>query len=208
MIKKIVFVSDSHEQEFRMRDIPDGDLFVHCGDITWNGSIAALFKFNMWLGRLPHRHKIVIAGNHDWIFEKANDLGRSILSNAIYLQDSGVEIEGLRIWGSPWTPAFNNWAFNANDEIVRYWDMIPLDVQLLITHGPPKGILDVVPGERGYGCPRLMAKIQQIKPAIHAFGHVHEGYGKQFFNGTEFINAAVLGERTLNLPLVWEGEWN
>jgi len=109
----------------------------------------------------------------------------------IYLNDTGTTIEGLKIWGSPVQPEFFNWAFNRErgEDICKHWDLIPDDTDILITHGPAFGILDRVLEGEYVGCSDLLKKIKQIKPKIHAFGHIHEAYGQCEEDGTTFINA-------------------
>jgi Icc-related predicted phosphoesterase len=111
--------------------------------------------------------------------------------------DSGVTIEGIKFWGSPVTPFFHNWAFNRyENEIGPHWDLIPEGIDVLITHGPPHGILDKTIREGwSVGCKSLKAKVDQIKPQVHVFGHIHEEMGQVEIGGTTFINASVVDER-------------
>ena len=141
-----------------------------------------------------------IAGNHDFGFEairKSNEVGIAIPQGVIYLQDEMVEIEGIKIYGSPWQPRFHDWAFNVDRgaAIAQKWDMIPEDVDILITHGPPFGILDdTIQGQR-VGCEDLYMKVTKLKPKYHIFGHIHYGYGMRIMEDTTYINASCLGER-------------
>src|SRR4030042_3074064 len=108
---KIVLLSDTH----RLHDtlsVPPGDLLIHAGDVGRRGTLEELQAFNDFLGRLPHPHKILIAGNRDYSFERQPAESRSILTNAIYLQDEEISVDGVRIYGSPWQPPFMNTAFN------------------------------------------------------------------------------------------------
>lgn len=143
---KLVCISDTHSLHRRLQSIPDGDVLIHAGDCLGQGTLENIEDFNDWLGSLPHRHKIVIAGNHDWAFQETPELARQALTSAIYLEDSGVEIEGVRFWGSPWTPIFMNWAFmlGRGEPLYEKWQLIPDDTDVLITHGPPQGIGDEV----------------------------------------------------------------
>lgn len=108
---KLVCISDTHSLHWRLPAIPDGDVLIHAGDSLGQGTLENIEELNEWLGTLPHRYKIVIAGNHDWAFQETPELARQALTNAIYLEDSSVEIESIRFWGSPWTPTFMDWAF-------------------------------------------------------------------------------------------------
>ena len=179
--------------------IPDGDILIHAGDITAIGEKEIVTDFNKWLGKLPHKYKIVIAGNHDFCFENEHFQAETILTNAIYLKNSGTEIEGLKIWGSPISPISpkfgSDWAFSVErgPEIRKYWQQIPIDTDILITHCPPFGILD----KNGFGslegCKDLLDIIQnQVKPRFHIFGHIHEAYGQVQIGQTTFINASMV----------------
>ena len=109
---RVVCISDTHNCNGQI-SVPDGDVLVHSGDATITGTVAEIKNFNTWFSALPHRHKVFIAGNHDWLFERENAAARELLSdNITYLQDSAVEIEGLKFYGSPWQPRFFDWAFN------------------------------------------------------------------------------------------------
>jgi Icc-related predicted phosphoesterase len=197
---KLVLISDMHGQHGRLK-VPDGDILVVAGDFTTQGSFTEIANFNGWLGGLPHKHKIVIAGNHDVMFEKDPGFARSLITNAIYLQDEGVEVMGLKFWGSPWTPFFCNWAFNlrTGEERRQKWERIPEGLDVLITHGPPAGILDRTYDGEHVGCSELLAKLASLEsePRLHVFGHIHEAAGRERHPGfrTEFVNAGALDGR-------------
>ena len=151
---KIVCISDSHGKHKKIKNIPSGDVLIHAGDMTSEGEIETIGSFNKWLGELPHRHKIVIAGNHDWSFDNGQRfLAREMITNATYLEDSEITIDGVKFYGSPWTPEYGEWAFNIprGEALASKWSMIPDDVNVLITHGPPKKILDRGPDDRNCG---------------------------------------------------------
>lgn len=189
---KCVVISDTHGM-YRQVVIPDGDVFIHAGDITRRGSLSEMEDFNDWLGELPHKHKVIIAGNHDWCFERTNEEARAILINGTYLQDESVIIGGIKFYGSPWQPEFYNWAFNLprGDDLKEKWDFIPNDVDVLITHGPRFGVLDeVLSGERT-GCNELLKVVDNIQPKFHVFGHIHEAYGMVKGSSICSINAST-----------------
>lgn len=191
---KIVCVSDMHESF--PEKVPDGDLLIDAGDMTHLGTEEAIVRYNEWLGRQSHPYKLVIAGNHDFLFETQPGRARNLLSNAIYLEDSGTEVAGLSVWGSPYTPYFGGWAFNVQrDEIGRHWSRIPGDVDILITHGPPYGILDRVRSGQHVGCHSLLHHVKRVKPLLHIFGHIHEGHGRCSRGGVEFVNASIHSDR-------------
>ena len=205
---KLVFISDTHN---RHRDIkiPEGDILVHAGDVSSRGIKSEIDSFINWFQSQPHKHKIFIAGNHDFFFEKIVERNVEVkIPNVIYLNDSGCEIEGLNFWGSPVQPEFFNWAFNRKrgKEIKQHWDLIPKNTDILITHGPPYGILDKTTRNELVGCEELVKKVIEIKPKIHAFGHIHEGYGIFKNENTTFINASILNEKYIytNDPIIIE----
>lgn len=196
---RIVCISDTHLQQGF--DIPDGDVLLHAGDGTSTGNWKEVAKWMSWMARQPHRHKVVIAGNHDFFFEREPELVPGLIPPGItYLQDSGVEIEGIRFWGSPWQPWFHDWAFNLprGQKLVAKWAQIPDDTQVLITHGPPHGILDKLPGLDGdrVGCEALLERIQTLPCLrLHVFGHIHHSHGALQRNGVRFVNASICDER-------------
>jgi len=206
---KIIAISDTHGLHGSL-NIPDGDLLVHAGDLTRHGTPDNVREFNDFLGALPHPHKIVIAGNHDFCFEKDRKACEEILTNCIYLQDQKVTIEGVRFYGSPWQPWFYDWVFNLErgPEIRAKWELIPEDTDLLITHGPPFGIGDLTARGDKAGCQDLLEMVERIKPAVHIFGHIHEGYGITSNGKTTFINASICDQvyQPVNPSVVYELE--
>ncbi len=174
------------------------------------GSAPEIVLFNRWFRNLPHAHKIFVAGNHDWLFETSSQFARTLLDSSIhYLQDSSVEIENLKIYGSPYQPRFFDWAFNLmrGAELAEKWKLIPDETDVLITHGPPFGILDEVPRQyfiENTGCEELRKRVETIKPKLHIFGHIHCGYGTTEKFGVKFANASNCDEsyEPTNAPLV------
>lgn len=204
---KIVAISDTHMRH-RDLEVPEGDILIHAGDFTRKGKLEDVIDFNDWLGKLPHPNKIVIAGNHDFCFQSQHDESKKNLSNAIYLQDQSIELLGLKIYGSPWQPWFFDWAFNLKrgQEIKAKWDLIPKGTDILITHGPPMGILDKTSKGKSVGCEELNRRILEIKPKLHIFGHIHEAYGETLQNNISYINASNcdLSYKPSNQPIVFE----
>jgi predicted phosphohydrolase len=192
---RIVCLSDTHNRQSRI-DVPDGDLLLHAGDFTMGGRRSEIESFNAWLGTLPHRHKIAIAGNHDWMFERNPPEARALLTNAVYLQDTETTVEGLRIWGSPWQPEFFDWAFNLprGEPLAAKWRLIPTGVDILVTHGPPAGIGDRVSSGESVGCHDLARELRRVRPRLHLFGHIHEAYGLFRADGTIYVNASICDE--------------
>ncbi len=188
---RIVCVSDTHGYH-RRAVVPDGDILVHGGDLTRHGSLEDVDDFNAWLGSLPHKHKVVICGNHDWCFQKTPAEARARITNAIYLEDEGCEIEGLKFYGSPWTPLFFDWAFMLSEvELFEKWALIPAGLDVLITHGPPHGILDVTNRNELAGSVTLIERVRTTKPRLHVFGHIHEAAGRYDDADTTFVNAST-----------------
>lgn len=181
--------------------VPDGDVLIHCGDSLGRGNMHELEDFVAWFAAKPHKHKLMIAGNHDWIFERNLAAGRrAVESNGItFLHNESTVIDGVRFYGSPYTPVFYNWAFmcDRGPEIAAKWAMIPDKTDVLITHGPPYGHGDLAPGRRIVGCLELLQRVREIRPMLHCFGHIHEGYGTTRSDEFEtvFINAAICDER-------------
>lgn len=219
---RFVCLSDTHSHVENLKNfVPDGDILLHTGNFTNTGQITEIVNFNTFLGCLPHRRKVVIAGNQDLTFDDSlwNDEHRmkesfnlsrksvnysleqskvlnvkDLLTNCDYLEDSSLWLCGLHIYGSPWIPEYGNSAFNMKrgKDILRKWDQIPDSVDVLLTHGPPLGYGDVTMARSRVGCLELLNTIQKrVRPLYHVFGHVHEGYGVSSDGHTTFINAST-----------------
>ncbi len=187
---RIVCLSDTHGYH-RDVDVPAGDVVLVAGDLTRRGRLEEIRAFDAWLGELPHGEKVVIAGNHDFGFER-DPTARDLLTNARYLQDEGLELEGFALWGSPWQPWFYDWAFNLprGEELRRVWQRIPEETDILMTHGPPAGVLDRCADGRRVGCEDLREAVERVQPLLHVFGHIHEAYGFEEHGDTLFVNAS------------------
>ncbi|HEX7666073.1 MAG TPA: metallophosphatase domain-containing protein, partial [Polyangiaceae bacterium] len=187
-------VADTHLYQAELT-VPEGDVFVHAGDMARAGDLDELAEVAAWIAALPHRHKIVIAGNHDWAFAKPDerDRARELFSFARYLEDDGVTIDGVRFWGSPWQPAFNDWAFNLprGAALAEKWAQIPEGVDVLVTHVPPAKIGDRGPTADRHGCGDLRARVAIVKPKAHLFGHIHTDGGAWDIDGTLFANVTT-----------------
>lgn len=193
---RIVAIADTHTFEADLGVLPEGDLLIHAGDLVRGGELAELAPVAAWLRRQPHRYKIVVAGNHDRCFERVEDRDAAIelLGPEItYLEDSAVEIEGLRFWGSPWQPAYNNWAFNLRRgaAIAQKWALIPDGTDILITHGPPEGLGDRSSDQGRHGCADLRLAVNRVRPLLHFFGHIHQDGGVFVQDGTIHVNATT-----------------
>lgn len=201
-------------------DLPGGDLLIHAGDFMNSGySQTEATEFLSWFDGIDNYDtKVLIAGNHDRIVQNDPDWFKGMLTGykwVDYLQDEKMELwneddDQITIYGSPWQPEFHNWAFNLprnGDEMKARWDAIPKDTDILITHGPPYGYLDVPGGQSiRVGCEMLRHRVDEIRPKIHVFGHIHGSAGYYYNGHTHFINAAVLNEQYAyqNQPLTME----
>lgn len=214
---KVVCISDTHTYH-RSVDLPPGDILVHAGDFSYRGREEEVRPFGEWMRSLPYKYKICIAGNHDLSFERNPAQARAWLrgdvedSSLIYLQDQTayLDIDGRRIlvYGSPWQPEFGNWAFNLKRgvELKKKWDKIPTGINILITHGPPAGILDLCDHGERVGCEELYEAVKRVNPKLHVFGHIHEAYGVEVIADTTFVNASncTLRYNPSNKPIVIE----
>jgi Icc-related predicted phosphoesterase len=217
---RITAISDTHTLHRKLTDnLPGGDVLIHAGDFTSMGYLEEIQRFCDWFeDRDEYLHKIYIAGNHELGVEdhpeETKELIDSYAEDLVYLQDDlyclGEEYdEMVKIWGSPWQPEFCNWAFNLprnGEELEEKWAMIPQDTDILITHGPPFDILDKTPFSNFLGCEKLKERIEEVRPQIHIFGHIHHSYGYYFDGLTHFINASVLNEqyKYANKPVTFD----
>ena len=189
---RLVVISDTHGLHERL-SLPEGEVLIHGGDITRRGKLDEVRAFDRFLSQQNFRHRIVIAGNHDFCFEQQPQEARRLLTHATYLEDEAVEIEGVRFYGSPWQPWFYDWAFNLHRgaPLREKWDLIPPETDVLITHGPPLGLGDQTTRGEKVGCEELRRAVKRIRPQFHIFGHIHEGYGQWEEDGTTFVNAST-----------------
>jgi len=213
---KLCIISDTHtKHDYIGIKKYEADVLIHCGDISGNGGIQAITKFLEWFGSLDQfKHKIFIAGNHDWLFQRNGALAKDTVKEVgkgdiIYLEDSEIVIDGVKFYGTPVQPPFCNWAFNVFEpKLSEYWKMIPDDTDVLITHSPPYMFGDFVPWSNKHeGSKSLYIEVtNRIKPKIHCFGHIHEGYGVKDLGDIKFINASCLdGEyMAVNDPIIVE----
>lgn len=199
---KIVCLSDTHGIH-NFIPMPPGDILVHAGDFTGMGREEEIKSFAEWLRKLDYKHKIVIAGNHDVSLERDTEEALKWLGDScVYLNNSGITIDGVNFWGSPIHSWFTDvWAFGRKShEIGETWDKIPQNTDFLITHGAPSGILDDLAVGGHSGCDKLLEKVKEIKPKVHIFGHIHENGGMvKRVNDTLFMNVAVVN---INYQLV------
>ena len=183
----VVCISDTHNSQ---PDLPDSDLLIHAGDLTQSGSLKELQQAINWLRSQPHRHKVVVAGNHDLLLDTTCDRNRLAAESekaqldwgdVTYLEDAETTItcangRRLRIYGSPKSARHGNWAFQYPRSQDAWASSVPEGVDILITHGPPRSHLDLL----HLGCVHLLRELWRVRPSLHVFGHVHEGYGQEW----------------------------
>jgi len=193
---KIVAISDTHNFT---PDLPEGDVLIHAGDATMMGTENEVRQFGDWIEKIKSKFRFIIftPGNHDFYFENKK------LENVFI--NRRVIVDGVKFWLSPYSPIFGHWAFMKSDEeLSEMWKEIPEDTDILVTHVPPKNILDLTIGNIHVGSLSLLERVFEIKPKIHIFGHIHEGYGTHYNKGIKFINASVINEyyKNVNEPIV------
>ncbi|KAG2373286.1 hypothetical protein C9374_012275 [Naegleria lovaniensis] len=208
-VVKFVVISDTHNKH-DMLNLPEGDVLIHCGDMSDDGRVEEIQKFNEWLGKTPYKHRIVICGNHE---EEISALSPSeiqqLLPNATYLHNSSIVIEGgIKIYGTPYVPNMSdlpgeNKSFMASRDNKFFYKSeldleqvifsnIDSDTNILLTHTPPKGVLD---GMLHFGSVSLMKRIKELKHLrVNCFGHVHMGYGVEREQDVTFVNASSDGD--------------
>lgn len=214
---QLVLLSDTHTMHGQV-SVPDGDVLIHAGDMALDGRLSEVQDTLNWLNNQSHQYVVAIGGNHDWALARPRHRGDIDFGRVIYLENNDVDIEGIKFWGSPVTPTFFNWAFNVDRgaPIRKYWNEIPEDVDVLITHGPPFGALDqVCPNGDPYmvdvehlGCEELRMRVDSLQrnEMVHIFGHIHGGYGSRVEGRHRFYNASVVNEayKVVNAPWVVE----
>lgn len=197
----IVCISDIHTRH-RNVVIPECDILLSAGDYSFSGNPLEISEFHKWLNDQPTKEIVSVQGNHELWVEKNFDLAKKAAQIACprvrFIEEGPLLIDGIRIWCASVTPFFYNWAYNRQRglEINRHWDMIPDDTQVLVTHGPPAGILDQTVRGENVGCEDLRARIQKLPQLkLHVFGHIHHAYGVLRGGGTTFVNASICNEK-------------
>ena len=187
---KILHISDTHGAHRRMGKLPEANVLVHSGDFTMTGTEAEAIDFMNWFCDLPHKHKIFICGNHDECLYGANIDGLD--ENVHYLNNSGIEIEGIKFYG---IPLFMGDSMYSKQN--RFYEKIPVDTNVLITHCPPYGILDF--DNRNWGSEELLANVSKLSPQAHLFGHIHKSHDVERISSTIYSNAAIMNDDYTNL---------
>ena len=206
---KIVCISDTHGC---IQDVsfPEGDVIVHCGDFSNHGTEKELTNQLDFFSNLPYKYKIWIAGNHDLLIHSSHGpafISKYSNNNIFYLQDSSITINGINFYGTPWTHKFFNWCFMDTEEgLARHYSRILKDTDILLSHGPPFGILDRNRDGLPCGSSSLLKRIEEINPEFHLFGHIHEGYGENYHRSelTTYINCSIVDQWIIHQPIVIE----
>lgn len=192
---RLVLISDTHTMESVMT-IPDGDMVIHAGDFLSRGDDFEAMQCCYWFRELPHKHKVCVAGNHDICFEDDEVQARDLFGKDVhYLNGEGVELEGIKLWGSPVQPVFFNWAFNHGPEFrEKHWkEAMPDDIDILVTHCPPVDVLDQNRDGEPCGDALLREEVfNRVRPHLHVFGHIHESRGCKEEDGISFVNACMV----------------
>jgi len=213
---RFVMLSDTHGFEV---EIPNGDVLLYGGDFSaGRGSIEQTYKFAKWIGSQPHEYKIMIAGNHDFPLDNDAYLCKRIFeeNEIVWLRESHFTIyDNLVVWGSAYHPKIWGKFELERSDMPAVWALIPEKVDILLTHGPPRGIMDYSvlganPGNVGDDALNAWYLERKVndrpRPMIHMFGHIHEGYGVKQLTGTWFYNASICNEHyePVNKPFVWD----
>lgn len=220
---KVCAISDTHNHQYRLAPLPEANVLIHAGDLTSMGTVVEIVSVMKWFKTISknYSHIVITPGNHDFLFETDEEMARDIFSeidNLHILINEEVIIDGYKFYGSPVTIEFYNWAFNIpKDKMYIYWNEIPDDTDVLITHQPPYGIGDSVkyidaPGiprkknMEHLGCKALLDKVREIEPKLHVWGHIHSSSGFYRSGKTQMINASQLDERYQNVYPPYEIE--
>jgi Icc-related predicted phosphoesterase len=191
---KIWHISDTHTYHRLLIAPKDIDMVIFSGDCSNPRdpyrNEPEVIEFANWFASLPIKYKIFVAGNHDSSIENrliTKEYFEKL--NIIYLENELVEIEGLKIYGSPFVPTFGNWSFmKARHKLFDMWEAIPEDTDIFVVHGPPKGILDISESRDHHleycGCSALKKRVLKLNLKLCCFGHIH--------NTRDIINAGTM----------------
>ena len=225
---KIVAISDTHTKHKKL-EIPECDVLIHAGDFTWTGKYWEVNRFLMWMEKQPAKHKIVVAGNHEMSLDKTHEKFYPPTANLMhvyreritYLENSAVEIDGIKFYGTPWTPWFHDWGFNGvegadapfrrheNAMLSDIYGEIPMDTNVLICHGPPYDLVDKATDDHRCGSVEMRKIIEdpnRIDLRLYICGHIHEARGRDTTGGVEVCNVSSLARdyETIGPPVVIE----
>lgn len=202
---RLAVMSDTHCRHREITNVPQADILIHCGDFTNMGREDEVLDFADWLASLPHRHKIVVPGNHDACLDAQRPLLYSqrafdrLSSVSRVLINESVEVEGIKFYGSPNVWGAKVFSITNDAEAYEVFGSIPDDTDILLTHSPPLGVMDLsFTGER-IGCDALLVNVvDRVQPAVHFFGHAHGDWGVRRMYGVYFVNASSVNMSGLN----------
>lgn len=194
---RLTVISDTHGEHEKL-GVLSGEVLIHCGDMSnlFDSRVDDLERLDDWFGRQRFDLILCTGGNHDFALQERSGSGSNPFENAVYLEDRSYVHDGVTFYGAPWIPDLRDQAFfKGPRELARKWSAIPRGTDVLITHVPPAGRLDV--SSRGFqlGCPHLLGRVRAVSPRVHCFGHVHASSGVMEVGRTVFINAAVVDSR-------------
>lgn len=199
-LKRVWVISDTHGQHRKLVIPDDIDGIIHVGDGgTYKNPVRCYDDLDdclTWLDSIPVKNKVYIPGNHDTALE-ANLIKLENYPSVKVLINESTDFLGKKLYGTPYTPVFHNWAYNkTEEELNEIFQKIPLDTDILVTHGPSKGILDLTDSKLNVGSISLLKAVEKIRPLFHLVGHIHEQGGERVKKGkTTVVNAAVLNEK-------------
>jgi Icc-related predicted phosphoesterase len=191
---KLAIFSDTHFIPVPI-ELPVCDIAICCGDVMGRGEMSDAKQFADWYRAQPATHKIYVPGNHDWPLQVAERRSRVLLEGITVLIEQEAEIAGLKIYGTPFQPWFNGWAFNVMDkeELEAHYAKIPEGLDILVTHCPPYGVMDHNRRREHCGSGELSGAVYRARPRLHVFGHIHEAYSPVPLDRHEmqYVNAAI-----------------
>jgi len=194
---KFVAISDTHGCH-RQLDLPQGDVLLHAGDVCDQGNKSHIDDFLVWISELDFKYKIFLRGNHDIDLDTRKSLlNIEIPEGIVLLDNSGITIEGIDIWGVSFPLKWKD----------RHCKPIPNNTQILMSHQPPYGILDLTPNSISRGDKKILEQVQLVKPKVHLFGHIHASYGQLQTDDTLYLNASAYKaslQKIINNPFVFE----
>ena len=228
---KITHISDTHNKHNQLNGkLPGGQLLIHSGDFTSIGRKHEVEGFIKWFAKQDYTHKVFIAGNHDLVLDSERlyeaksahfeykeyptpgaegkpawlvELLGNLPDGVYYLENNSIKLEGINIWGSPYSPSFGyGWAFNKDrgNDIAQIWNGIPMDTDIVITHSPIYGYNDKTQNNyQNVGCEDLYHRLKEVQPHLHFAGHIHEAYGWKTMGLTSWYDLQTFNGCSCNL---------
>lgn len=208
---RVVCISDTHGMPLEQLNLPEGDVLLHAGDMSFKGTITEMANFNGYCAAVKHKYKhgiYAIPGNHELGVQADPSLHRGIATDYKLMIDESVRLDGLKFWFSPWQPEFYNWAYNLprGPQLAEKWSQIPDETHVLVTHGGPRFRLSTTNRGEDVGCLALHNRSMDLLDLrLHVFGHIHHAYGHEHsLSEVHYVNASTCNERykAVNAPIV------